>query len=252
MSSSKRRPAHWSCSDAAARAGPVQRGCDRADGEAIAAHGPDPAWSRRARASGERGAATLIALALSALVVIAALVAADLGALAAARAQTQTAADLAALAAVTPAGAGSAVDRAAAVAQANGARMTRCQCQPTEAMVSVRRRVALTPFGVVVEVRAYARAVLANPDRRRAVTATKTTGTGTPSGCAGRFGSPVVRGDRASVEYWATVLDGQGEPATLAGCCMLRFTLDGTVSEARDYWHLQEGHSSPPSEWGRR
>ncbi len=132
---------------------------------------------RRAhRQRGERGAATLIALALSAFVVMAALVAADLGALAVARARAQTAADLAALAAVTPAGgkegaaagiAGrsgdSATDRAGEIASANGARMTRCTCEPMEAVVGVRRRVLLAPFGVPVEVTAYARAVLPGP-----------------------------------------------------------------------------------------
>lgn len=128
------------------------------------------------RQRGERGAATLIALALSAFVVMAALVAADLGALAVARAKAQTAADLAALAAVTPAGgqegavagiAGrsgdSATDRAGEIASANGARMTRCTCEPMEAVVGVGRRVLLLPFGVPVEVTAYARAVLPGP-----------------------------------------------------------------------------------------
>jgi len=50
----------------------------------------------------ERGSASLIGLALCAFVVIATLVTADVGALAFARARAQTAADLAALAAVTP------------------------------------------------------------------------------------------------------------------------------------------------------
>jgi secretion/DNA translocation related TadE-like protein len=108
----------------------------------------------------ERGAATLIALALVAVVVMAALVTADIGALAVARAQAQTAADLAALAAVTPAGGGPALARAGEIAAANGARMTRCSCEPMEAVVSVRRRVRLAPFGRVVEVRADARAIL--------------------------------------------------------------------------------------------
>jgi uncharacterized protein (TIGR02246 family) len=67
-----------------------------------------------------------------------------------------------------------------------------------------------------------------------------------------RFGSPVVHGDRASVEYWATMLDERGEPVTLAGCCMLRFSPDGKVREARDYWHLQQGHSRPPTDRGRQ
>jgi ketosteroid isomerase-like protein len=66
-----------------------------------------------------------------------------------------------------------------------------------------------------------------------------------------RFGSPIVQGDRASVEYWTTILDEQNAPATLAGCCVMRFGPDGKVSEARDYWHLQEGHTSPPPDWGQ-
>jgi secretion/DNA translocation related TadE-like protein len=111
----------------------------------------------------EHGAATLIALALSAVVIVAALVAADLGALEVARAQAQTAADLAALAAVTPAGGGLAADRAREIAVANGADMTRCTCEPMEAVIGVRRRVLLAPFGMPVEVSAYARAVLPGP-----------------------------------------------------------------------------------------
>jgi secretion/DNA translocation related TadE-like protein len=102
----------------------------------------------------------LIALALVAVVVMVALVTADIGALAVARAQAQTAADLAALAAVTPSGDGPALTRAGEIASVNGARMTRCTCEPTEAVVSVRRRVRLAPFGRVVEVRADARAIL--------------------------------------------------------------------------------------------
>jgi hypothetical protein len=29
---------------------------------------------------------------------------------------------------------------------------------------------------------------------------------------------------------------------TLAGCAMAWFNADGLITEARDYWHLQEGH----------
>jgi hypothetical protein len=38
---------------------------------------------------------------------------------------------------------------------------------------------------------------------------------------------------------------------TLAGCAMARFDADGLIAEARDYWHLQEGHRPPP-EWAGR
>ena len=66
-----------------------------------------------------------------------------------------------------------------------------------------------------------------------------------------RFGTPVVEGDRAFVEYWATSLDRRGEPTTLAGCAIARFDADGLVTEARDYWHVEAGHHTPPAEWGR-
>jgi hypothetical protein len=63
-----------------------------------------------------------------------------------------------------------------------------------------------------------------------------------------RFGAPVVEGDRACVEYRARFLDRQGTAMTLAGCAMARFNADGLITEARDYWHVQEGHEPPP-EW---
>jgi uncharacterized protein (TIGR02246 family) len=64
-----------------------------------------------------------------------------------------------------------------------------------------------------------------------------------------RFGTPVVEGDRACVEYWAWFLDHDGNAMTLAGCAMARFDSDGQISEARDYWHLAQGHRPPPQEW---
>jgi hypothetical protein len=66
-----------------------------------------------------------------------------------------------------------------------------------------------------------------------------------------RFGTPLVEGDRAFVEYWATSVDRRGEPTTLAGCAIARFDADGLVTEARDYWHVEAGHHTPPAEWGR-
>lgn len=160
---SEDQPEHRSCSGAAVRACPTGRRHDGATSGAISVRGRYQCWSRRVSTIGERGAATLLALALSAFVVITALVAVDLGALAVASAQAQTAADLAALAAVTPAGGAPAADRAGQAAAANGARLTWCRCRPMEAVVSVRRRVLLAPFGMPVEVRAYARAVLPGP-----------------------------------------------------------------------------------------
>jgi hypothetical protein len=117
---------------------------------------------------GELGGASLVALALTAFLLLAGLLAVDVGALAAARAAAQTAADMAALAALTPGG-GSEASKAAAIASANGAELVVCDCSAVEAVVTVRRRVALAPTGLSVRVTARARAVLAarHAPRRR-------------------------------------------------------------------------------------
>jgi ketosteroid isomerase-like protein len=65
------------------------------------------------------------------------------------------------------------------------------------------------------------------------------------------FGEPVEEGDRAAVEWWATLLLPDGEEQTLAGCSLLRFDDEGLVAEARDYWHLEPGRRRPPPGWGR-
>jgi uncharacterized membrane protein len=109
----------------------------------------------------------LVALALTAFLLLAGLLAVDVGALAATRAAAQTAADMAALAALTPGG-GPAAANAAAVAAGNGAELVRCDCSAMEAVVTVRRRVVLVPTGLSVGVTARARAVLAAWPARRA------------------------------------------------------------------------------------
>lgn len=65
------------------------------------------------------------------------------------------------------------------------------------------------------------------------------------------FGEPFEDGDRAAVEYWALLVEPDGKESTIAGCHLMRFGEDGLVVEARDYWHLEPGHRSPPSTWGR-
>jgi ketosteroid isomerase-like protein len=61
-----------------------------------------------------------------------------------------------------------------------------------------------------------------------------------------RFGRPMVDGDLAVVEYWATAVEQEdAKPVTLAGCGLLRFDPDGLVVEARDYWHVADGHRRP-------
>jgi ketosteroid isomerase-like protein len=66
-----------------------------------------------------------------------------------------------------------------------------------------------------------------------------------------RFGTPLVDGDRAWVEYWAVLHDRDGTPVTLAGSAFARFDADGLITEARDYWHQTAGHIPPPNSWGR-
>ncbi|MGH3092259.1 MAG: nuclear transport factor 2 family protein, partial [Gaiellaceae bacterium] len=64
------------------------------------------------------------------------------------------------------------------------------------------------------------------------------------------FGEPLEQGDRALVEWWTTRLD-EGRQSTLAGCTVLRFGPDGLVTEARNYWHEEDGRRSRPEGWGR-
>jgi hypothetical protein len=125
--------------------------------------------------AGERGGVTLVGLALAGFVLMAGLVAVDVGALAGARAAAQTAADLAALAALSPqtgtvAGSGRSWGeaRAAGIAAANGAELVACDCSGVEAVVRVRRRLRLVPGGLSVSVGASARAVFAQPPAGRA------------------------------------------------------------------------------------
>ena len=63
------------------------------------------------------------------------------------------------------------------------------------------------------------------------------------------FGEPVADGDRASIEYWAVILQRDGAISTLAGTVILRFGGDGRVAEHRDYWVLQDGRHAPYDGW---
>ena len=64
-----------------------------------------------------------------------------------------------------------------------------------------------------------------------------------------RFGRPIVDGDRAAVEWWATLLEN-GRPITLAGFSWLRFDDGGLVAEQRDYFAQSDGRTPPPGPWG--
>jgi secretion/DNA translocation related TadE-like protein len=117
------------------------------------AAGPDMDLDRR-----QAGSATVLALAFTVLVLLAGLAAVDVGLLVVARTRAQTAADLAALAALTPPGAGAGAARQ--VAAGNGAELSACACGAGEAVVTVRTRVRMLPGPTVVSVAARARAVL--------------------------------------------------------------------------------------------
>ena len=57
-----------------------------------------------------------------------------------------------------------------------------------------------------------------------------------------RFGTPVVEGARAAVDWWAVVTSTDGSVETLAGASLLRFDDDGLVVEQRDVWATRAGH----------
>ena len=63
-----------------------------------------------------------------------------------------------------------------------------------------------------------------------------------------RFGGPIVDGDRAAVEWWASWVEN-GERLTLAGASVLRFDDEGRVVDHRDYWNHVERHEPPYAGW---
>jgi ketosteroid isomerase-like protein len=63
-----------------------------------------------------------------------------------------------------------------------------------------------------------------------------------------RFGEPIVAGDRAAVEWWASWIE-DGRPVTLAGTTVLRFDAEGSVIDHRDYWNEADGRQAPYRGW---
>ena len=63
-----------------------------------------------------------------------------------------------------------------------------------------------------------------------------------------RFGEPIVSGDRAAVEWWASWIE-DGRPITLAGATVLRFDDAGAVVDHRDYWNEAPGRVEPYPGW---
>lgn len=64
-----------------------------------------------------------------------------------------------------------------------------------------------------------------------------------------RFGTPIVAGDRAAVEWWASFTE-DGAEVTLAGATVLVFDADGLVVEHVDYWAQAAGRVEPFDGWG--
>ncbi len=62
------------------------------------------------------------------------------------------------------------------------------------------------------------------------------------------FGQPIVSGDRAAVEWWASRTE-QGQELTYAGVTVLQFDDHGQVVEHRDYDNRVERREPPYSEW---
>jgi hypothetical protein len=65
-----------------------------------------------------------------------------------------------------------------------------------------------------------------------------------------RFGEPLVRGDRAAVDWWGVITTEDGSVETVAGTSLLRFGADGRVVEQRDAWAGEAGRHDLP-EWAR-
>jgi hypothetical protein len=63
------------------------------------------------------------------------------------------------------------------------------------------------------------------------------------------WGSPIVSGERAAVEWWA-VLSENGELVTLAGASILEFDAESRVQDQHDYWTRTPGRLEPWPGWG--
>jgi hypothetical protein len=65
-----------------------------------------------------------------------------------------------------------------------------------------------------------------------------------------RFGTPVIDGERATVEWWAAITSLDGSVETIAGTSVLRFGGDGLVVEQRDVWAAAPGRHAL-ADWAR-
>ncbi len=63
------------------------------------------------------------------------------------------------------------------------------------------------------------------------------------------FGEPIVDGDRAAVQWWAS-FEENGVEATYAGTSILLFDEHGLVVDEWDSWNRTDGRLEPPTGWG--
>jgi hypothetical protein len=63
-----------------------------------------------------------------------------------------------------------------------------------------------------------------------------------------RFDAPIVGGDRATVQWWASWVEA-GHPVTLAGVTVLTFDAQGLVVDHRDYWNQLDERRVPYPGW---
>lgn len=64
------------------------------------------------------------------------------------------------------------------------------------------------------------------------------------------FGEPIVDGDRAAIQWWASFVEN-GEEVTYAGTSILRFDADGLVIGEWDSWAHADGRLEPLASWGK-
>ena len=62
------------------------------------------------------------------------------------------------------------------------------------------------------------------------------------------YGQPIVSGDRAAVEWWASWRE-QGQELSFAGVTVLRFDTQGQVVDHRDYDNHVERREQPYADW---
>ncbi len=65
-----------------------------------------------------------------------------------------------------------------------------------------------------------------------------------------RFGQPIVTGERAAVQWWASLVE-EGKGLTLAGTSILTFDDAGLVVDQWDTWNTIDERREPPEGWGR-